>query len=159
MVQGRVTMLAVDSDVFLIDSRYRRDANFSLNRRFLDELAGGQVEGATTLFNLLEICGVLTFNLNSNQLQGFYADFARHYHVRVLAPQLPERLGQRMIDLLAGRTLGIMLRRVSFGDALTLLTAESTPDVTTFITWNARHFIGRTRLEVKTPQEWLAAAG
>src|SRR4051794_30967530 len=152
MVQGHVTMVAVDSDVFLIDSRYRRDANFPANRRFLDELARGEVEGATTLFNLLEICGVLSFNLNSTQLQGFYADFARHYRVRVLAPQLPERLGQRMIDLLAGRTLGIMLRRVSFGDALTLLAVESNLDVTTFITWNARHFTDRTRLEVMTPR-------
>src|SRR5947208_3647754 len=108
-------MLAVDSDVFLIDCRYRRDANYLVNRLLLDELAGGQTEGATTLFNRLEICGVLTFNLNASQLQAFYANFARRYHVRVLGPQLPERLGQGMIDLLAGRALGVILRRVSFG--------------------------------------------
>src|SRR5260370_41644216 len=120
-------MLALDSDVFLIDCRYRRDAKYAVNRRFLDELVAGQVERATTVFNVLEICGVLTFNLNPAQLRAFYANFARHYGVRVLGPQLPDRLGQRMIDLLAGRTLGGILRRVSFGDAVTVLTAQSTP--------------------------------
>ena|SRR5437868_4591258 len=152
-------MLAIDSDVFLIDCRYPNDAKYRSNRQFLDELRSRQVERATTLFNILEICGVLTFNLNPDQLKAFYANFARQYGVRVLAPHLPERLGQQMIDLLAGRALGIVLRRVSFADALVQLTAESAPEITTFVTWNARHFVGRTRLQVLTPVEWLTQAG
>ena len=152
-------MVAIDSDVFLIDCRYQNDTKYALNRQLLDELAVRQVERATTVFNVLEICGVLTFNLNPAQLRAFYANFARHYGVRVLGPQLPDRLGQRMIDLLAGRTLGVVLRRVSFGDALTVLTAESTPEVTEFITWNARHFVGKTHLDVKTPERWLEQFG
>jgi hypothetical protein len=148
-------MVAIDSDVFLIDCRYQRDPNYPVNRRFLDELAARQIDRVTTLFNLLEICGVLTFNLNAAQLRAFYASFGQRYGIRILAPQLPERVGQRMIELLAGRTLGVVMRRVSFGDALALLTVESHPDVDVFITWNARHFVGRTRLEVITPQEWL----
>jgi hypothetical protein len=146
------TVLAIDSDVFLIDCRYPNDTKYALNRQFLDELAARQVERATTVFNLLEVCGVLTFNLNPEQLRAFYANFARHYGVYVLGPQLPDRLGQRMIDLLAGRTLGVILRRVSFGDALAVLTAESNPQVTQFITWNARHFVAKTYLDVKTPR-------
>jgi hypothetical protein len=149
-------MLAIDSDVFLIDCRYQRDPKYGVNRQFLDELAKRHVERATTIFNVLEICGVLTFNLNSDQLQAFYANFAKQYGLRILAPQLPRRLGQEMIDLLAGRTLGIILRRVSFGDALAILTAESHPALTTFVTWNASHFVGRTQCQVVTPQEWLA---
>jgi hypothetical protein len=149
-------MLAIDSDVFLIDCRYQRDPKYLVNRQFLDELAARRVARATTLFNILEICGVLTYNLNPDQLRTFYAGFARQYDVRVLAPQLPHRSGRGMIDLLAGRTLGVILRRVSFGDALALLTAESHPDVTAFVTWNASHFVGKTRCQVLTPQAWLA---
>jgi len=152
-------MLAIDSDVFLIDCRYPNDAKYQINRLFLDEITTRQIERATTLFNVLEICGVLAFNLNPSQLRAFYANFGRQYHVRVLGPRLPDRRGRERIDLLAGRALGVVLRRVSFADALVLLTAESTPEVTTFITWNARHFVGRTRLEVQTPEEWLAQIG
>jgi hypothetical protein len=149
-------MLAIDSDVFLIDCRYRSDAKYIVNRRFLDELAAQGVQRATTLFNLLEICGVLTFNLNPDQLRAFYANFASRYGVRILAPELPERFGQRMVDLIAGRALGVIFRRVSFGDALAMLTAESHPSVTTIVTWNASHFAGKTQRRVVTPEQWLA---
>ena len=53
-------MVAIDSDVFLIDCRYPNDTKHALNRQFLDELAVRQVERATTVFNVLEICGVLS---------------------------------------------------------------------------------------------------
>jgi hypothetical protein len=151
-------VLALDSDVFLIDCRYQRDIKYPMNRRFLDEVESRGVERATTVFNVLEICGVLTFNLNSNQLRAFYTGFAIRYGVRMLSPELPDRFGDRMIDLLAGRTLGAILRRMAFGDALALLTAESHAEVTTFVTWNASHFVGKTRLLVKTPEAWLADA-
>lgn len=149
-------MLAIDSDVFLIDCRYQRDPKYGVNRQFLEESAERHIERATTIFNVLEICGVLTYNLNADQLQAFYANFAQRYGLRVLAPQLPQRLGPEMIDLLAGRAFGVILRRVSFGDALAILTAESHAGVTAFVTWNASHFVGRTQCQVVTPQEWLA---
>jgi hypothetical protein len=152
-------MLAIDSDVFLIDCRYQRDVKYDANRRFLDELTIRKVERSSTIFNLLEICGVLTFNMNISQLRLFHANFARQYGLRVLTPRLPRRFGQRMIELLVERTFSVILRRISFGDALAILTAESHPDVTTFITWNARHFVGKTRLEVLTPREWLTQQG
>src|SRR4051794_34539420 len=98
-------MLAIDSDVFLIDCRYPNDAKYQINRLFLDEITTRQIERATTLFNVLEICGVLTFNLNPSQLRAFYANFGRQYQVRVLGPRLPDRRGREMIDLLAGRAL------------------------------------------------------
>jgi hypothetical protein len=152
-------MLVLDSDIFLLDYRYQRDANYPANRRFLNELHTAGVPRATTLFNVLEICGVLSFNLNSQQLRAFYASFGTQYGVTVLAPVLPERAGTRMIDMLAGRTVGVIMRQVSFGDALALMTAESHPTTAAFITWNARHFVGKSRLEALTPREWLLRRG
>jgi hypothetical protein len=152
-------VLILDSDVLLIDCRYPRDARYGVNQRFLQELATLNLPRATTLFNVLEICGVLTFNLSPPQLRQFYAGIAHRYGLQILDPHLPPRPGQRMIDLLAGRTLGVILRRVSFSDALVILTAETSPDATAFVTWNATHFVGRTRLEVLNPQQWLAREG
>jgi hypothetical protein len=42
-------MVAIDSDVILIDCRYQRDPNYVAHRRFLAELAARQIDRATTL--------------------------------------------------------------------------------------------------------------
>lgn len=52
-------MIFIDSDVFLIDLRYPRDERFAKNRIFLERLQASE-RGATAIFNLLEICGVLS---------------------------------------------------------------------------------------------------
>ena len=107
-------MILVDSDVFLIDLRYQRDQRFADNRAFLDRLAiSGQ--GATTIYNLLEVCGVLSFNLNRQQLRELYTHFARRFHIRVVPNAEPR---QRMPSFRVGEILSIVERRVSFGDAL-----------------------------------------
>ena len=141
-------MILVDSDVFLIDLRYQRDQRFGDNRAFLDRLAiSGQ--GATTIYNLLEVCGVLSFNLNRQQLRELYAHFARRFHIRVVPNAEPR---QRLPSFRVGDILSIVERRVSFGDALVfaLLEAQRAED-TTFVTWNARHFRGRTEVDVREP--------
>ncbi len=141
-------MILVDSDVFLIDLRYPRDRRFGDNRAFLDRLAiSGQ--GATTIYNLLEVCGVLSFNLNRQQLRELYAHFARRFHIRVVPNAEPR---QRLPAFRVGDLLSIVERRVSFGDALVfaLLEAQRAED-TTFVTWNARHFRGRTEVDVREP--------
>jgi hypothetical protein len=40
-------------------------------------------------------------------------------------------------------------------DAFVVDSAERTQDVGCFVTWNARHFQGKTRLKVLTPEEYL----
>ena len=40
-------------------------------------------------------------------------------------------------------------------DALILGLAECAPEADAFITWNARHFKGKSSLKVLTPQEYL----
>lgn len=46
--------------------------------------------------------------------------------------------------------------KMPFMDALILDLAERTPQVTELITWNARHFLGKSSLPVLTPDEYLA---
>ena len=141
-------MILVDSDVFLIDLRYRRDQRFGDNRAFLDRLATSGL-GATTIYNLIEVCGVLSFNLNRQQLRNLYAHFARRFHVRIVPNGEP---GQRLPSFRVGDILSIVERKVSFGDALVfaLLEAQKAEN-TTFVTWNARHFRDRTEVDVREP--------
>jgi len=65
-----VTVSAKDlkSDIFVRDLRFLRDRDYGANRRFLEALRTAK-NGVTTLYNLLEVCGILSFNLNSQQLK------------------------------------------------------------------------------------------
>ena len=64
----------IDTNVFVIDRRYRRDRNYAANRRFLDAVKRER-SGFTTMINLLELCGILSFNLNDHQLQTVWEGF------------------------------------------------------------------------------------
>ena len=63
----------IDTNVFVIDRRYRRDRNYAVNRRFLDGVKRDR-NGFTTTINLLELCGILSFNLE-DQLQTVWDGF------------------------------------------------------------------------------------
>lgn len=79
-------MIFVDSNLFVIDLRYRDDPNYRVNRRALDRLAeGGQ--GMTSVLNLLEVCGILSFNLFASALHGPYLHVARRYVSPWFPPQ------------------------------------------------------------------------
>ena len=52
-------MILIDSDVFVLDLFYPTDVRTRANKRFLDLDIAGRV---TTIFNVLEICGIASFN-------------------------------------------------------------------------------------------------
>ena len=61
-------------DTPVIDLRYPRDRHFSSNRSFLDRIAS-EGSAATTIFNLLEVCEFLSFNLNVERLKELFRYF------------------------------------------------------------------------------------
>ena len=56
-------MILLDSEVLLLDLRYQRDPRFSVNQQVLHQLRAAASPGGITLQALLEIIGVLSFNL------------------------------------------------------------------------------------------------
>ena len=87
-VVKKAGVVAIDSNVFIIDLRYRNDIHFDINQRFLKSVYSSGA-GVTSLINLLEIIGILSFNLNERQLSEFYTYFPRRYNVDVMtAPPL-----------------------------------------------------------------------
>lgn len=146
------TVILVDTNVFVIDLRYKRDRLHGANRRFLDRLAADG-SGATTLFNLLELAGILSFNLNEQQVLDLIALFPSHYGVAVLPPvDLAGTLPRLEVGALARR----IARRCAFGDAMIIEAAERvSPPGSRFVTWDAEHFQGRTSLTVVKPDRAL----
>jgi len=149
-------VILVDSNVFVIDLRYRRDPLYRTNRRFLDRMAQ-EGSGATTLINLLELAGILSFNLNNRQVLDLLSLFPSRYRVAVLPPL---DLDSNLPSLSLGRIVRRIAERCAFGDALVIEAAERfAPPRSCFVTWDAEHFEGRTTLQVMTPERALATWG
>jgi len=145
-------VILIDSNVFVIELRYHRDLLFPANREFLDRVKEDG-NGATTLVNLLEVAGILSHNLNPRQLRSLVTFFARKYGVGVLPAYEPGGMLPAVpLDLLLA-TIG---QKCSFGDAMVLHFAERyAPPGSTFVSWDAEHFQGKTSLTVMTPENYL----
>ncbi len=142
----------IDTTVFIIDLRYKRDRHFAINRAFLAWIARTR-RRATTLFNLLEVCGILSFNLNEKQLQELFTYFSQRYAVEVL----PHATLQSPLPALQTQDLfAVISGKASFGDALIIAAIEKyLPKATHFVSWNARHFVERLSIPALTPKEFL----
>ena len=142
----------VDTNVFVIDLRYRRDRNFRANRRLLDRIARDG-DGATTLFNLLEVCGILSFNLNALQLRELFFHLPARYGIRIVPTGDAERA---LPELTAGEVLQAIGKKASLGDALLVATIDKhVPGAARFVSWDADHFRGKLSIPVLTPGEFL----
>ena len=144
-------LVLVDTNIFVIDLRYKRDSNFEKNRAFLD-LIGEKRNGFTTIVNLLELCGILSFNLDEKQLIELWVYFQDRYGVVVLpAPSFETNFPiikiKEIFDLIADRT--------SLGDALMISAARKhLPFVTTMVTWDDLHFKDIFPGTVLTPERF-----
>lgn len=141
----------LDSDIFVLDLRFRDDPRYPANRTFLERRRGPR---ATTIYNLLEVCGILSFNLTHAALLTLYAEFSRRYGLSMLFPSVP---GPQSLPAMIRGIFDKITRKMTLGDAQILWIAEQHPEVEQIISWNTKDFMGRTPLRILTPQEWLDA--
>lgn len=149
-------MVVIDSDVFLLEFAFHRDQRYPINSSFLSAVRG---QGAAiTVYNLMEILGQLSFNLAPHRLAEWRLWLQEAYNLTVIWPAAEERRGEDFFrDEIYTRPLVRMQeQRMAFVDALIIGLAERVPGMGAFITWNARHFQGKTALPVYTPAEWLS---
>ena len=139
----------IDSDVFVRDLRYPRDKRSAINKRFLEKVKSRKIHGVTSIFNLLEICGILSFNLSEDQLIGLYGDFCNHYKVQVFFPS--DASGNLQYDI--PEIFRHIQKKNSLGDAQVHYIVERFSDqLSQFVSWNANHFEDKIALPVKTPE-------
>ena len=146
-------LVLIDTNIFVIDLRYKRDSNFKLNKSFLSAVAQSG-SGFTTIVNLLELCGILSFNLNQDQLIDLWTYFQGRYKITVL----PEpNLQNDFPSIEINRLFGILSKKTSFGDALMISVAEKCLSfVPTMVTWDDEHFKNKFAGKVLTPNAFLA---
>lgn len=142
--------LFLDSDIFIRQLRYKRDVRFEANQKLLDRIVAGKMRGFTSVFNVLEVCGVLSFNLSPEELTDLYVDFPNRYRVKILASFNKE--GCFDYDVFA--LFEQIQKRQSLGDAETALTVQRfTRHLDAFVSWNAKHFEGKISIPAKTPDD------
>lgn len=145
-------MIFLDSNLFVIDLRYPDDVHHRVNRRALDRLAADGL-AMTSVLNVLEVCGILSFNLSASSLHELYVHFARRYRVTLV----PGGGYDTCLPAPAARELLTrMERRMALKDAeIALVVEEHRAGLDAFLSWNARHFVGKLPVPALTPSEWL----
>jgi predicted nucleic acid-binding protein len=150
-------MVFLDSNIFIIDRFFPKDAVYSRNHVFVEQL--GEMDAAVSVFTLLEICGVASFNLSARELNYWLYQFPTVYPVLVLDPfEMQARSAvEWMEDFLAEVTENIS-QKMTFGDAVILQQAEQY-QVEALITWNTKDFVRRTTIPIWTPEVYLQKQG
>jgi len=145
-------VIFIDSNLFVIALRYPRDRNARVNAACLAHLRD-RGDAVTSVVNLLEVCGILSFNLNERQLRALYRHFSRRFAVRVL-PE--ERDGRAIVPATAPEMLTLLTSKMSLGDALIAnALIRWAPASRCFVTWDAKHFDGKLATRVVTPSRFL----
>jgi len=151
-VDPKQGLILIDTNVFVIDLRYKRDISYKSNRNFLDYI-GEKQTGFTTIVNLLEICGILSFNLNERQLTELWFYFQDNYQVTVLpSPDLEKDFP----NIETKMVFDVLKNRASLGDALVVVVAQKhLPFISTMVTWDTIPFKKIFPGTVLTPDEFL----
>ena len=147
-------MVLLDTNIFVIDRFFKRDERYEVNQKFIQNLA--DIEASFSIFSLIELCGIASFNLSGSELEKWLLRFERVYRIRILPPKT-ETLSF-FEDWFAGFLDGLfkrIRRKMSYGDAVLLKEAEDY-QVASIITWNKKHFESKTQIEVLTPAELLS---
>ena len=146
-------MILLDSDVVLIDRRYPNDSRFTANQRALQHLWAGTVPLGITQQAILEVVGVLSYNVARSLIPTLFTDVMKNYRLAVV-PDVQASPGY------AGCTVQEVLlqlnHQMSLGDAVQAVQiARYASSAIALLTWNARHFTGKIVIPTLTPQEWL----
>ncbi|MBI4769741.1 MAG: PIN domain-containing protein [Chloroflexi bacterium] len=150
-------MILSDSNIFIIDRFFPRDVRYVANKRFVERLP--ELECATSIYSLLEVCGLASFNLSQAELAEWFLHFDQVYAVEVLFPQnVAGRSAARFWDEFLDTVFRLMSQKMTFLDAAILSTAEE-HGATHLVTWNKKDFMGRTSIQVVSPEELVAPDG
>jgi predicted nucleic acid-binding protein len=150
-VGSQQDLVLIDTNVFVIDLRYKRDILYKQNAAFLATIARTGT-GFTTTVNLLELCGILSFNLNEEQLLALWFYFQDKYRVTVLPTT---SLTSEFPPTGIGEIFNLIKKKTSLGDGLMITVAKKYLSfISTMVTWDSDHFRGKFSGTVLTPEEF-----
>lgn len=152
-------MVIVDTDILIKEFRFQRDANYPINSQFLSVIRA--TGGAITVYTLMEFLGKMSFNVDRSKLTRWRSWLRDAYNLVIIWPEARGIEADSFVHaLIFEHPFERMCSTpIAFVDSLILDLAEQVEEAETLVTWNAKHFVGKTFLAVKTPEEYLASTG
>jgi|GEM_PF-323463 len=144
-------MIFIDTDLFVIEKLFKNDERYIVTNKFLNSYLK---EKCTSIFNLFELLGIVSFNLSTTDLKKLLKGFSEVYDIKILFPETSYASSDDFVEQLFDNAFEKIILKMSFSDALILSIAEE-HSCSIFVTWNVKHFEGRTDIPVKTPEEML----
>lgn len=149
-------MVALDTDVLLLAFAFHRDERHEVNQRFLEQASGAAP--VVAIYSVMELLGQLSFNLPAERLSQWPVWLQDRYRLTIAYPPSTGLDGEAFFhrELVEFPLEHMRHRGTPFLDALILGLIERVTGVSALVTWNARHFRGRTDIPVFTPAEFLS---
>ena len=145
--------LFIDTDIFVRDLRYKNDENIEVNGLVLDLVRTKKVTGFTSIYNLLELCGILSFNLSPDSLLHLYYGFEKKYQLKQI---LFGRSSDEDLIVNVNSIFEQLSKKMSFGDGLIAACVDYHRDlIEAFVSWNAIHFENKLSVDVYAPPALL----
>jgi hypothetical protein len=145
-------LIGIDTDVLGIQHIFKQDKRHIATSRFMEQTSS--LGRGVPIFSLLELCGLVATASQAAAATMIFDWYLTSPSIRILYP--PVELAsvyhfwaQQNAELLARIERGLRL-----GDAAILWAVEAA-DCEIFVTWNTKHYQGRTAVTVMTPQTWL----
>lgn len=146
-------LIFLDSNLFIIDRFFRRDALYPATHAFLASLPA--LSGAVPLFTLFELCGAASFRLSIEETERWLHRFVMVYPVRVLNPfGAGDGTAAAWLGSFADDVIRYIARRMTLGDAILAREADRYA-AEAVVTWNIKDFTGRTAVPVMTPDQFM----
>lgn len=143
-------MLAIDTDVLAIHRLFRRDKRATDTVAFMQRTA--QRPRGISIYNLLELCGIAESHGQSGR--EVFQQYTTALDIEILYPSVILTSKEDYWQMHNEALLSRIERGMRLGDAVILWVAE-TCNCEALVTWNTRHFVGKTELTVLTPAQWL----
>jgi hypothetical protein len=149
-------MVAIDTDVLLLAFAFHHDPRQSANTQFLQTVVDR--DPMVAIYTVMELLGQMSFNLSAEQLGRWRFWLQERYGLIILHPGTVDRRADEFFQeqFIDQPLVRMQQNRIPFLDALILGLVEQCSEVDVFITWNARHYRGKTPLTVLTPSEYLS---
>ena len=143
----------IDTDIFVRNLRYRDDKNTTDNDHFLDLVKEKRIIGFTSIHNLLELCGILSFNLSPESLLHLYGGIKKRFQLKQI---LFATYSDENLIINTNTVFTQLLKKMSFGDALVAGCVEYHGDILEgFVSWNVKYYEGKLNIDVYTPADLL----
>jgi len=93
------SLIFIDMDIFMIEELFPED------------------EKSTSIYNLLELCGLAAFTLSVVELTNLFTNFNRQYSLKILYPKILKQSPEEIIRNNVSRIFGKICAKMNYSDA------------------------------------------